>query len=335
MDYFDRSILKKKKKNNYTSISNGFLQDNSLSFEARGLGASLLSRPDNWEINVNALMAEGNIGRDKVRKIINELIQAGYMYRSKNRTSGKFAKNILFISDEKDYLFEEVVEKEIDTPSMENYGDFYGENTEINSLSVKNCGVQPQTEKPATVIPATENHGQQIQLNNKKKNITKTTTTEIDYKNNIDLKNSETKQSSSSSSKYDFLKNYNISAGTKLNICRYITNLTEEKFAEIYSLTEKSFAAGEINSFEGVLYKALKGEWTFPNRSADVNNTIDDKDRKYVRAQADYWLSYLDIGYSKNQVLNNFLNSVHTCDKDIVNEYKNKILNYFKRGDQL
>ena len=273
MDYFDRSILKKKKKNNYTSISNGFLQDNSLSFEARGLGASLLSRPDDWEINVNALMAEGNIGRDKVRKIINELIQAGYMYRSKNRTSGKFAKNILFISDEKDYLFEEVVEKEIDTPSAENCGDFYGENTEINSLSVENCGVQPQTEKPATVIPATENHGQQIQLNNKKKNITKTTTTEIDYKNNIDLNKSETKQSSSSSSKYEFLKNYNISAGTKLNICRYITDLTEEKFAEIYSLTEKSFAAREINSFEGVLYKALKGEWTFPNRSVDANNT--------------------------------------------------------------
>ena len=331
MDYFDRSILKKKKKNNYTSISNGFLQDNSLSFEARGLGASLLSRPDDWEINVNALMAEGNIGRDKVRKIINELIQAGYMYRSKNRTSGKFAKNILFISDEKDYLFEEVVEKEIDTPSAENCGDFYGENTEINSLSVKNCGVQPQTEKPATVIPATENHGQQIQLNNKKKNITKTTTTEIDYKNNIDLKNSETKQSSSSSSKYEFLKNYNISAGTKLNICRYITNLTEEKFAEIYSLTEKSFAAGEINSFEGVLYKALKGEWTFPNRSVDANNTIE-KDRKYVKAQADYWLSYLDMGYSQKQVLNGFLNNVKGRDENIVNEYKNKILNYFKRG---
>lgn len=328
MDYFDRSILKKKKKNNYTSISNGFLQDNSLSFEARGLGASLLSRPDDWEINVNALMAEGNIGRDKVRKIINELIQAGYMYRSKNRTSGKFAKNILFISDEKDYLFEEVVEKEIDTPSAENCGDFYGENTEINSLSVKNYGVQPQTEKPATVIPATENHGQQIQLNNKKKNITKTTTTEIDYKNKIDP---EQKKNSSSSSKYEFLKNYNISAGTKLNICRYITNLTEEKFAEIYSLTEKSFAAGEINSFEGVLYKALKGEWTFPNRSVDANNTID-KDRKYVKAQADYWLSYLDMGYSQKQVLNGFLNNVKGRDENIVNEYKNKILNYFKRG---
>lgn len=325
MDYFDRSILKKKKKNNYTSISNGFLQDNSLSFEARGLGASLLSRPDDWEINVNALMAEGNIGRDKVRKIINELIQAGYMYRSKNRTSGKFAKNILFISDEKDYLFEEVVEKEIDTPSAEEHGDFYGENTEINSLSVKNCGVQPQTEKPAT-----ENHGQQIQLNNKKKNITKTTTTEIDYKNNIDLKN-KTVKSSSSSSKYEFLRNYDISAGTKLNICRYITSLTEEKFADIYKQTKASYEAGEINSFEGVLYKALKGEWTFPNRVADISRTIE-KDRKYVRAQADYWLSYLQMGYSENQILHNFLNSVHNCDENIVAEYKNKILNYFKRG---
>lgn len=327
MDYFDRSILKKKKKNNYTSISNGFLQDNSLSFEARGLGASLLSRPDDWEININALMAEGNIGRDKVRKIINELIQAGYMYKSQSRTSGKFGKNILFISDEKDYLFEEVIEKEMNSPFAEAYGD----TTDKNSLSVENCGVQPLTENPLTVKPLTENHGQQIQLNNKKKNITKTTTTEIDYKNNIDLKNSETKQSSSSSSKYEFLKNYNISAGTKLNICRYITNLTEEKFAEIYSLTEQSFAAGEINSFEGVLYKALKGEWTFPNRSADANNTMD-KDKKFVKNRANYWLSGLDIGYSQKQVLNGFLNDVKNCDENIVNEYKNKILNYFKRG---
>ncbi len=159
---------------------------------------------------------------------------------------------------------------------------------------------------------------------------TTTTTTTVDNKNNIDLKN-KTVKSSSSSSKYEFLKNYDISAGTKLNICRYITNLTEEKFAYIYKQTRASYEAGEINSFEGVLYKALKGEWTFPNRSADVSNTIE-KDRKYVRAQADYWLSYLQMGYSENQILHNFLNSVHNCDENIVAEYKNKILNYFKRG---
>lgn len=156
------------------------------------------------------------------------------------------------------------------------------------------------------------------------------TTTTVDNKNNIDLKN-KTVKSSSSSSKYEFLKNYDISAGTKLNICRYITNLTEEKFADIYKQTKASYEAGEINSFEAVLYKALKGEWTFVNRSADVSDTVE-KDRKYVRAQADYWLSYLQIGYSENQVLHNFLNAVHNCDENIVAEYKNKILNYFKRG---
>lgn len=152
----------------------------------------------------------------------------------------------------------------------------------------------------------------------------KTTTTELDNKNKIDLKNSETKNSSSSS-KYDFLKKYNISAGTKLNICRYITNLTEEKFAEIYSLTSKSFEAGEINSFEAVLYKALKGEWTFNTPSSEVRDETE-KDRKYVRAQANYWLSYLEMGYSREQILSNFLNSVHSCNAEIVFEYKNKLI---------
>lgn len=156
------------------------------------------------------------------------------------------------------------------------------------------------------------------------------TTTTVDNKNNIDLKNKAVK-SSSSSSKYEFLKNYDISAGTKLNICRYITNLTEEKFADIYKQTRASYEAGEINSFEAVLYKALKGEWTFVNRSADVSDTVE-KDRKYVKAQANYWLSYLQMGYSENQILHNFLNSVHNCDENVVTEYKNKILNYFKRG---
>lgn len=41
MSYFDKSILKKKKKDNYTSISNDFLQDPYISFEAKGLASSL------------------------------------------------------------------------------------------------------------------------------------------------------------------------------------------------------------------------------------------------------------------------------------------------------
>lgn len=97
MSYFDKSILKKKVKNNYTRISNDFLQDDSISFEARGLGASLLSRPEDWEINISALMVEGSIGRDKVNKIIQELIKAGYMYKSQSRTWKIFKKHFIYI----------------------------------------------------------------------------------------------------------------------------------------------------------------------------------------------------------------------------------------------
>ena len=137
MSYFDKSILKKKVKNNYTRISNDFLQDDSISFEARGLGASLLSRPEDWEINISALMVEGSIGRDKVNKIIQELIKAGYMYKSQSRTSGKFSRNILFISDEKDYLFEEVIEKERSSPLTEQQTKDYTNTNKTNTTTKK------------------------------------------------------------------------------------------------------------------------------------------------------------------------------------------------------
>lgn len=153
----DKYILKKKQKSNYTMISNSFLQDNNLSYEARGMAASLLSRPEDWVINISNLMAEGNIGRDKVKKIIQELVDNGYMYKAQDRSSGgKFGKNILYISDEKDFLKEEA----------EKIEQGYNETKE-------NCTLQPLTEKPLTVSPLTVNPQLQIQEYNKEKNIQK------------------------------------------------------------------------------------------------------------------------------------------------------------------
>ena len=153
----EKYILKKKQKSNYTMISNSFLQDNNLSYEARGMAASLLSRPEDWVINVSALMTAGNIGRDKVKKIIQELVDNGYMYKAQDRSSGgKFGKNILYISDEKDFLKEEAEKIEQE----------YEETKE-------KCTSQPLTEKPLTVSPLTVNPQLQIQEYNKEKNIQK------------------------------------------------------------------------------------------------------------------------------------------------------------------
>ncbi len=53
-------------------------QNNDLSWEARGVLSYLLSRPDNWVIKIDDLR-RGKCGRDRIRRIIDELIQFGYL----------------------------------------------------------------------------------------------------------------------------------------------------------------------------------------------------------------------------------------------------------------
>ncbi len=50
---------------NYAQIPNETLQDQSLSFEARGLLSMLLSMPHDWAINKEWLISQSDAGRDK------------------------------------------------------------------------------------------------------------------------------------------------------------------------------------------------------------------------------------------------------------------------------
>ncbi|WP_407535949.1 hypothetical protein QCB49_00710 [Cetobacterium somerae] len=77
----DNFIIKNHHTQNYTTIYNSFAQDKSLTLELRGFGIYLLSMPSNWNINPNQLRLELNIGRDKVTKLINDLIEKGYMFK--------------------------------------------------------------------------------------------------------------------------------------------------------------------------------------------------------------------------------------------------------------
>jgi hypothetical protein len=70
---------------NYTVISNAFLRDKNLSLAAIGLLAQLLSHKEGWEIGQESLAKANNIGRDAMRTIIKELMQAGYLMRSEHR----------------------------------------------------------------------------------------------------------------------------------------------------------------------------------------------------------------------------------------------------------
>lgn len=89
------SIIKVKGlESNFTIVPNQAIND-KLSWAARGMLLYLCSKPDDWEVNITDLVEQTTgsakrSGRDAVRKIMNELIECGYMRKTQNRISGKF-----------------------------------------------------------------------------------------------------------------------------------------------------------------------------------------------------------------------------------------------------
>ncbi len=90
------SILRKSKPNRFTSISNDLLQDDCLSFEARGLLAYLLSKPDDWQCSTHQIEQEGGLGKEKRRRIMLEAEKAGYLTFVQHRDErGRFVSEFL------------------------------------------------------------------------------------------------------------------------------------------------------------------------------------------------------------------------------------------------
>jgi len=74
---------------NYTSLHNSVLADSRLSWEARGLLAYLLSKPDHWKVHPKQLVNESpRAGRDKIYRLLHELQEAGYVAVEQTRTEG-------------------------------------------------------------------------------------------------------------------------------------------------------------------------------------------------------------------------------------------------------
>jgi len=69
----------------YTQIPNAYLRDERLSLQARGLYAQILSHRQGWKITLTNLAYANGVGRDSIRRMIDELLKHGYIKRSEEK----------------------------------------------------------------------------------------------------------------------------------------------------------------------------------------------------------------------------------------------------------
>lgn len=86
----------------YTQIKNTWLRDPRLSLGAIGLLAQISSHKPGWTITIANLAAQNNVGKDAIRTLLNELMDAGYLSRSKERErneKGQMASYVYITQD--------------------------------------------------------------------------------------------------------------------------------------------------------------------------------------------------------------------------------------------
>lgn len=81
----------KNRNNPYYMKNRAATEDPRLSWKAKGIHDYLMSKPDNWEANINQLVKAGPDGPSAVRAAVKELIKYGYIAKVQMRENGKIA----------------------------------------------------------------------------------------------------------------------------------------------------------------------------------------------------------------------------------------------------
>lgn len=154
-------IRKQKNKSSYVVLDKGFLNNRSLSWKAKGLLAYLLSKPDDWQIYMEALKDESKDGKDGTRTALNELIGLGYITRDQKRQRGLFT-GMEYIVHETPNLQPEVVEPHTGKPHTENPSLLSNEYTiiyrELVEFFTKTTGKVMRTQKSDTKLRTSDKY---------------------------------------------------------------------------------------------------------------------------------------------------------------------------------
>jgi len=72
------TIIRAPRRDRFVIIEQQAIEDERLSWAARGLLGYLLPKPDDWKVLVNDLRKRGDLGRDGIYKLLKELRALGY-----------------------------------------------------------------------------------------------------------------------------------------------------------------------------------------------------------------------------------------------------------------
>jgi hypothetical protein len=106
-------IIHSKPDRNFTVLPNAMIRDEELSFRARGVLVYLLSMPGDWEVSSERLAYLGREGRDAIRTVMRELINAGYAELRKEQTAAGHWVSHYTISD-RAWQFAQPVDNPVD-----------------------------------------------------------------------------------------------------------------------------------------------------------------------------------------------------------------------------
>ncbi len=94
------TIIRTARPDRYTIVHTHTIEDSRLSWTARGLLIYLLSKPDDWKVIVKELQRRGDLGRDGVYRLLQELRSTGYMNFVKHRAAdGRIRGGTYYVFD--------------------------------------------------------------------------------------------------------------------------------------------------------------------------------------------------------------------------------------------
>ena len=106
------------KKENFTTVHNNLILDESISWKAKGILLYMLSRPDDWKFNIKEISKNAKDGTDSVKYGLQELVKAGYISRKRN--SDGTLDYYIFEDKEKnnivDYMSKAVEKPQVEKP---------------------------------------------------------------------------------------------------------------------------------------------------------------------------------------------------------------------------